>query len=90
MRWVRRKGYRVNLRYLAEVQTLGWLVLTWFTLWGFYRLCQLVASLGASSLQQNSPPQFQHRQYVQPRTAQQYAGSEVGSSDTGPSIFDDF
>lgn len=33
--WMRRKGYRVNLRYLAEVQTLGFICLTVLTLWLF-------------------------------------------------------
>lgn len=91
MKWVQRKGYRVNLRYLAERQTLGWLVVIWFTAWGFCRLCQLLGSIDTGSPRQHAPISFAgQRQYVQHRTAEKYAGSDLDSRNSMPSIFDDF
>ena len=43
--WMRRKGYRVNLRYLAEVQTLGFICLTLLAIWLFCLFCSWILGL---------------------------------------------
>lgn len=43
--WMRRNGYRVNLRWLAEVQTLIWICLTGLVLWLFCLFCSWVSGL---------------------------------------------
>lgn len=69
---------------------LGWLVVIWVAGWGFYRFCQLLASIDTSSPQQQATPSFQQRQYVHHHTVEQYAGSEPSNKDTGSSLFDEF
>ena len=55
---MRHNGYRINLRGLAEVQTLGWIFLTVLALWLFCLFCSWVSQLtsedgiGHNSMQQ--------------------------------------
>ena len=43
--WMRRNGFRVNLRWLAEMQTLGWICLTVLALWLFCLFCAWISGL---------------------------------------------
>ncbi|DBB02511.1 TPA: hypothetical protein ACH3X3_011503 [Trebouxia sp. C0006] len=43
--WLRRKGYRINLRGLAERQTLWWIGIIIFVVWGFCWLCSLISGM---------------------------------------------
>jgi len=43
--WLRRKGYRINLRALAERQTLWWIGIIILVVWGFCWLCSLISGI---------------------------------------------
>ena len=47
--WLRRKGYRVNLRGLAERQTLAWIGIVIMSVWGFCWLCSLISSMNSGN-----------------------------------------
>ncbi len=43
--WLRQKGFRVNLRGLAERQTLWWIGIIILVVWGFCWLCSLISGM---------------------------------------------
>lgn len=47
--WMRRRGYRVNLRWLAEVQTLIWIGVAVLVLWLFCLFCSWVSGLASDT-----------------------------------------
>ena len=48
--WLRRKGYRINLRGLAERQTLWWIGIITLVVWGFCWLCSLISGMSSGEL----------------------------------------
>ena len=68
--WMRRKGYRVNLRWLAEVQTLGWICITVLALWLFCLFCSWISGLTSETEQPDIRQLDVQRRYIssQPST----------------------